>query len=110
MVHLHEQLIGPAAALALQRITNKQWQPTELLPRIRRIKNAHIVWQLEDWPYARTVAFQGLACTYTLRLPRRQQYGNAWLPVASARLTVEPKNGYHEQELLTFMHALLYRT
>jgi hypothetical protein len=104
----YEMLIGPTVMLALQRLTNKRWQPTELLPRIRSIKYARIAWQLEDWPYARTVGCQGSACIYTLTLPRRQQCGDAWLPAAPVRLNVEPKSGYREHELLTCIHALLY--
>ncbi len=102
----YELQLGPLAIIALQRLSNKKFEPTELLPRIRSIQNASIVWQLESWPYVRSVAYVGARATYELKLPRKIPYGKSYLSASSAKLSVTPSSGYMEAELLQLITEL----
>ncbi len=112
MSHTAEMIIGPVAMLALQRLANTSWQPTELMPRVRLIPRARIVWKGEAYPFFRTVEFVGRNGVYTIKLPRRIHHGETAksLAVCPVALHIDPTDMYDEVELVQFLEALTTRS
>lgn len=103
----NEMPIGPMTIVALQKLANKSWEPSELFHRVRAIARAHMVWQLESWPYSKTVSYTGREATYTIKLPRKVLYGDARRTAAPVQLSVTPAQAYHDEELRIFIDQLM---
>lgn len=93
--------------VALQRLSNYRWGITELFPKVRQIKNAHIVFKQRDYPYWQTVGFIGEHTKYQLTLPRMRHIDGKKISVTNVAIAVSNPSGYCEGEFVSFVEKLM---
>lgn len=93
--------------LVLQKLTNRDWEPTELFPKIRLGTDAKMLSRLEKFPIYRTITFGGKDTEYEIILNRKKLMDDCKLPIKTSVVLATDPELADEQEIIDFINWLI---